>query len=210
MWVCWVMMTVLVAALLWVLATERRGEWILKPAASATFIATALVAGGLGTTVGRILVVGLVLAAVGDVLLIPKRKATFLAGLVAFLLGHVAYAVAFVVRGVDVPAAAGAAAVLAVAAAPILRWLWPHVERPMRMPVIAYIAVITAMVAAGAGTARQGGAWLLLLGAFAFYLSDIAVARERFVKRGFVNRAWGLPLYFFAQMVLASQAGAMA
>jgi hypothetical protein len=37
-----------------------------------------------------------------------------------------------------------------------------------------------------------------------FYLSDLAVARERFVSSTFWNRAWGVPLYFGAQLVLAS------
>jgi hypothetical protein len=29
------------------------------------------------------------------------------------------------------------------------------------------------------------------------------VARDRFVAPGFVNRAWGLPLYFGAQLLFA-------
>ena len=77
----------------------------------------------------------------------------------------------------------------------------------MRLPVVAYVIVITAMVAAAVGTALRTEAWLLLVGAAAFYLSDLSVARDRFVASGFGNRLWGLPLYFFAQMLLASQAG---
>jgi len=203
---CWLTMAALVAALLWILVTERaRWEWIVKPAAAATFIVTGIVAGALESSFGRVLFVGLVLAAIGDVLLIPKSKRTFLAGLVAFLLGHVAYAAAFVLRGIDVPFTACAAALLGLLAVPILRWLWPHVEPPMRVPVLAYIVVITSMVAVAAGTVWRFDGGLLLLGAFAFYLSDLAVARDRFVKRELRNRVWGLPLYFFAQMLLASQ-----
>jgi hypothetical protein len=37
----------------------------------------------------------------------------------------------------------------------------------------------------------------------AFYLSDLAVARDRFVARAFVNRLWGLPLYYAAQILFA-------
>ena len=44
---------------------------------------------------------------------------------------------------------------------------------------------------------------ILFVGAFAFYLSDLAVARQRFVVKSFTNKAWGLPLYFGAQLVLA-------
>jgi hypothetical protein len=33
------------------------------------------------------------------------------------------------------------------------------------------------------------------------------VARDRFVEQAFVNGAWGLPLYFAAQIVLALSIG---
>jgi hypothetical protein len=35
----------------------------------------------------------------------------------------------------------------------------------------------------------------------------MAVARNRFVAPGVVNRMWGLPLYYLAQVLLASTAG---
>jgi hypothetical protein len=41
------------------------------------------------------------------------------------------------------------------------------------------------------------------VGALAFTASDVSVARDRFVKHEFVNRAWGLPLYFGAQLLIA-------
>ncbi len=36
-----------------------------------------------------------------------------------------------------------------------------------------------------------------------FTVSDIAVVRDRFVTTGFVNRLWGLPLYYAAQLLIA-------
>ncbi len=201
-------MTFLVALLL---HAQKSGntklEWVVKPAASVTFVVTGFLQGGMGSTFGRVVVAGLCLAALGDVLLIPKDKRAFLAGLVAFLLGHVAYGAAFVVRGIDPGTTLGVLFVFTLVAIPILRWLWPSVSVDMRKPVAAYIVVITIMVALSAGAARKDGAWLLVLGAVAFYLSDLSVARDRFVKKEFLNRAWGLPLYFFAQMILASQSG---
>lgn len=203
MFIFWPVMALLVGALLYVLRHgPPRAEWLFKPAAALTFIVAALASGATASTFGRVLLAGLLLAAAGDVLLIFRTRRSFLAGLVAFLLGHLAYAVAFAVRGVELPRVLLATGLLGAVAVPVLRWLWPHVERPMRGPVAAYVTVITAMVAFAAGT----GAPLLLVGAIAFYLSDLAVARERFVARGFVNRAWGLPLYFFAQLLLATQA----
>jgi uncharacterized membrane protein YhhN len=64
--------------------------------------------------------------------------------------------------------------------------------------VIAYIAVISTMLAAAAGTRVP----LIAVGALAFYFSDLSVARDRFVAPGFINRAWGLPLYYGAQLLL--------
>jgi uncharacterized membrane protein YhhN len=201
-------MTFLVALLLHAQkSANTKLEWVVKPAASVTFVVTGFLQGGMGSTFGRVVVAGLCLAALGDVLLIPKDKRAFLAGLVAFLLGHVAYGAAFVVRGIDPVTTLAVLLAFTLVAIPVLRWLWPSVSVDMRKPVAAYIVVITIMVALSAGAARKDGAWLLVLGAVAFYLSDLSVARDRFVKKEFLNRAWGLPLYFFAQMILASQSG---
>jgi hypothetical protein len=41
------------------------------------------------------------------------------------------------------------------------------------------------------------------LGAILFYLSDLAVARHRFVKAEFLNRGIGLPLYYAGQVLIA-------
>ena len=43
-----------------------------------------------------------------------------------------------------------------------------------------------------------------LTGAAMFCVSDLSVARDRFVSPGFVNGAWGLPLYFGGQLLLAA------
>jgi hypothetical protein len=40
-------------------------------------------------------------------------------------------------------------------------------------------------------------------GALLFYLSDLAVARDRFVRPGLANRLVGLPLYYAGQVLLA-------
>jgi hypothetical protein len=51
-----------------------------------------------------------------------------------------------------------------------------------------------------------GGPALLGLGALGFALSDVSVARDRFVSSGFVNSAWGLPAYYLSQLALAYSA----
>jgi uncharacterized membrane protein YhhN len=78
----------------------------------------------------------------------------------------------------------------------------------MLVPVIAYMAVITVMVvgaAALAGNAHLGltGRIVLFCGAILFYVSDILVARNRFVIRQYGNRLVGLPLYYGGQFMIA-------
>jgi len=36
-----------------------------------------------------------------------------------------------------------------------------------------------------------------------FYLSDLFVARNQFMKKAYINRLVGLPLYFIGQFLLA-------
>lgn len=180
----------------------RLGIWIAKPLAASGFVAAALAAGALHSTYGRWILAALVLSWVGDVLLIPRASPQiFRAGILSFLLGHAAFVGAFAVRGLDPLTCALAALITAGLTALALRWLRPHVPVEMRIPVYAYMAVISAMLVCAAGT--SGAGWILL-GALMFYISDLAVARDRFVAASFSNRAWGLPLYFGAQLVLAS------
>ncbi len=204
----WVLLTVVSLAVL-LLATSRgieRANWVAKPLASTGFLGTALAAGALGSTYGRVLFVALVFCWLGDVLLIPKDKRSFLAGLVAFLLGHVILIGAFALRGLAPSGAALAALGVIPAAFLALRWLQPHVSDSMRTPVRAYVVAISLMVVAGAAASAAGaGAWVLV-GALLFFVSDLAVARERFVAPGFANRLWGLPLYYAATVLLATTA----
>jgi uncharacterized membrane protein YhhN len=183
---------------------ERIGVAIAKPVASCGFLAAAWAAGAPGSSYGRTLLAGLVLCFLGDLLLISSHRASFLAGLVSFLLGHLAFALACVVRGVVLPAALFSTFVLVPLAIGVWRWLGPHVDARMRIPVLAYITVITLMVALALGSVEFRASFALAAGAIAFFLSDISVARDRFIAPGFVNRAWGLPLYYGAVLLLAA------
>lgn len=165
-----------------------------KLAASLGFVllAWAMTHGG---AFGAAMLVGLILSAVGDACLLSARKLPFLAGLGAFLLAHVAYAVAFAGAGRASPWLALPIAVLGIQ---VLRWLWPHLG-DLRPPVVAYCLAISAMLWLSLGVDRP----LVAPGAALFYASDLLVARDRFVRPGFANRLAGLPLYYAAQILLA-------
>jgi uncharacterized membrane protein YhhN len=189
----------------------RAGVWIAKPLAAAGFVGAALAQGALATPYGRLVLGGLVLSWVGDVLLIPRgARRAFLAGLGSFLLAHLAYTIAFAVRGLDLRSTAFAAVPVAAAGLLALRHLWPHVQENaprLQRPVLAYLAVISTMVVTAFGTAGAAPSALIWAGATAFYASDLAVARQRFVAPAFSNKLWGLPLYFAAQLALAASVG---
>lgn len=202
----WLALTLL--ALVGLLAAERAGNdpWIrrIKPLASVGFLGWALHNGALETSYGVAIFAGLALSWFGDVFLLSRRSHWFLAGLVAFLAAHVAYIAAFVGLSVSWVGTAMAGAVLLGIAKPVRGWLRPNLPEGMKRPVDAYILVITVMVATAVGAWRAGASATMLLGAVAFYLSDLSVARDRFVASGFSNRLWGLPMYYAAQLLLGS------
>jgi uncharacterized membrane protein YhhN len=175
-----------------------------KLIAASAYIAAALSMGAAGTTYGQILLLGMAFCWTGDLLLVSnKSRRLFLLGLVSFLLGHVAYIGAFSARSVSLPIVLVTGLVMAVFAWAVLRWLKPHLDDRMRRPVWLYVTAISLMMAMAVGVTANDGNWLIALGALLFLLSDLAVARDRFITPGFINRAWGLPVYFCGQMVLA-------
>ncbi len=186
---------------------SRRGVWIWKPLASSGFLATAVAAGALHDAYGRVIVLALCLCGLGDVLLIPDDARAFRVGVLSFLGGHLAFSLAFLIRGIDAGFAIVALVVVAALASITLSWLRPHLPAGMRRPVTAYVGVMSLMVACAIGTAGARPALMIPAGALAFFLSDLSVARDRFVAASFVNRAWGLPLYYVAQLLLATSGG---
>ncbi len=152
------------------------------------------------------MLVGLVLSLFGDLFLAIDGRTPFVAGLAAFLAAHLAYVAAFADRGLSTAVYLPLFGVAAAAVA-IGTWLLPTVPRELRIPVLAYIAAISVMVAFSVSTQDHAADWRIPVGAIAFYLSDITVARDRFAAPSFANRIIGLPLYYGGQLLLAWAAG---
>ncbi|MCE5266239.1 MAG: lysoplasmalogenase [Deltaproteobacteria bacterium] len=187
---------------------STRGLLSTKPFLSALFIVTALSGPRSDPGYFAWILGGLILCMAGDIFLIFfDRKGPFLAGLVSFLAGHVLYAVAFFSLAGPGRGSWVVIAPLLLVSVAVFAWLRPHLGK-MLVPVLAYVAVITAMVIGAATlfdteTVRFPGRALAFSGALLFYASDIFVARQRFLARTFFNRAVGLPLYFIGQFMIA-------
>jgi uncharacterized membrane protein YhhN len=180
-----------------------------KMTASFAFVVLGLRAVGV-TDFGTWIFAGLVCGAIGDAALLGRGSKAFMAGLAAFLAGHVLYVVAIVsvvppadwLRLAGVPAIAPVAVGLAA-----LALLWPRLGE-MKGPVIVYVGAIAAMVVGALAIARGGAlgeprGCVFATGAALFFVSVLAVARDRFGRRSFSNRAWGLPAYYAGQLLIA-------
>lgn len=197
------MTTLGLAVLLYGEWTDRPGLRAAgKPFASLGFIVAALGFGALESRYGNIVLTGLILGAIGDVCLLGSAKQYFTAGLVSFLLGHVAYVIAFAGLPIGTIPALVAAVLMAAVMVAIARWVFPHAP-DMRIPIGVYMLVIVLMCVVAIGAGAAGAPWMIPVGALMFTASDIAVVRDRFVSKGFVNRLWGLPLYYAAQLIIA-------
>jgi len=200
------------AALFYEKKENRKGLLPAKTSLSLLFVLSALIQPPAAVGTYRLfLLAGLVLCLLGDVCLVFRQKKMFLAGLVSFLLGHVFYILAFFqVTRFGMTSCLGAV-VIFLAGAGIYIWLRPHLGA-MRPAVFFYSAVISAMLSAAWSVWSDSGLeatgrWMIFGGALCFYISDIFVARDRFLKKDFFNRLLGLPLYYSGQFLLAFSAG---
>ena len=161
---------------------DRRTEVWAKPLVLTSLIVAALVLGTTETAAGIWLLVALVFGLLGDVALLSDSLPRFRAGVLAFLVGHLAYLVCFAALGLTVPAWSWAGlAVLAVA-------LWATRDvvpathrlggRALSVPVAVYSVVIGAMLLFAWFT----GVPLVALGATIFVVSDATLSINRFVR----------------------------
>jgi len=144
-------------------------------------------------------------SALGDLFLVWRSDAALLRGLGAFLLAHLLFAAAACsglsgLSQLGLISALGAGVALLIGGQ-ILSWLKPHVPRELWRPSLLYMVVISVMVGACLELAMLRSSWLIAGAALSFWLSDLSVARDRFLDEGIKTRLWGIPLYFIAQLM---------
>ena len=125
---------------------------------------------------GWLLALALALSAIGDYLL-SRDEGKFTIGLVSFLSAHLIYIWLFWQLIDAVSFGIGQAAMVAYALI-YGAYLWPRVG-DYRLPVLAYVFVITVMVASA--LMLPDGYMLVVLGSLFFAISDSVLALEMFV-----------------------------
>ena len=154
-------------------------RWVLKPL---PVLALVLVVSQRRGRVRSSVLTGLLLGAVGDVLLEPRLPSLFLPGLVTFLLGHVAYVVGFTREAPRLQVLRLLPSVLIVGV--VLALVLPALKEPP-VPIILYALTIGAFAwraAARVGHVEAVHAWFGVVGALLFVASDTLLAVNRFVQ----------------------------
>jgi uncharacterized membrane protein YhhN len=159
---------------------HRPMEYVFKPLTLLALTATALALDPSDPTVRTWFVVALVLSLAGDIFLMLPGD-LFVPGLGSFLLAHVAYVVGLVVAGLEPLGLLAGLIVVVVAFALVGRPLVGGIRRTepeMGPPVLAYMGVISAMLACAIGTLDP----VAIAGAGLFYVSDALIGWGRFVR----------------------------
>jgi len=190
---------------------NQKGLLLTKTVLSLLFVIAALVQPHPISMYYYCLLVGLTFCLGGDIFLALRQKMMFLFGLIFFLIGHIFFIFGFFyVAQSSQWTWVGFLTVLVISVW-IYFWLKPYL-RSMKAPVVLYIITITIMLSGawsvlGDSNLTRSGRIMVFAGALSLYFSDIFVARDRFLRKGFLNRLIGLPMYYTGQFLLAFSVG---
>ena len=181
-------------------------HWIGKPLTTASIFAVAWRARPpLSMRYRRWICTGIAFSLLGDVLLMLPQD-LFVPGLLAFLLGHLCFIVAFLADSRFGTAPTWLLASLGYGAVN-LYLLWDSIGAALRVPVIVYVMVLTSMggqalgraqTFARRGDAHAGSARRAAVGAMLFMLSDTLLAWNRFHAAIPFASLWVLSTYYLA------------
>ncbi|MDZ4163890.1 MAG: lysoplasmalogenase [Smithellaceae bacterium] len=207
-----VLATALLLVLLHSERSDQRGPRLFsKTALSLLFILAALVQPKPVSAYFTLVLIALVFSLGGDVFLALREERMFLYGTISFLIGHLFYILAFFYLAMPGAWTITGTVVTAILSGAVYLWFRDSLGK-MKIPVIAYILVISLMMVGawsllGTTGVSHSGRGAAFAGAFCFYLSDIFVARNQFLQPSFFNRLIGLPLYYLGQFLLAFSIG---
>ena len=188
---------------------------LLKAAASLSFVFAGFVAFALTSipAFGRLIVVGLMLGAIGDVclnlrfLLTGRAKVIFLLGIGTFLLGHIAYLIALI--GLNPKALLFALPLAAIVSYSMIRFVLARVEVSGAIKTfgIVYLCVVFLMacvsLALFALDAQSPGRAVFATGALLFAASDVLLVLNQFGKKTYrALRPLNLSLYYLGQVCI--------
>ena len=155
---------------------------------------------------------GILLSLTGDILLMISLDRLFLAGLVVFLLAHLAYLIGF---NIPIPEISAWGIFLAIIVGlggmrtirRIVAALAANGQDRMRTPVIIYgmvisLMLLSAMMKMTDFTWNANAATLVGVGAFLFYVSDIILAWHKFVAPIKNGRIYNIAAYHLGQIIL--------
>jgi uncharacterized membrane protein YhhN len=196
-------LTLVVALCDWVAVgtATRWAEYVFKPLTMVPLILAAIALDPADEAMRWWFVAALVFSLAGDVFLMLPNEKLFVFGLGSFLIGHVAYIVGLIAGGQN----AIACALGVVAVAICLSLLGPRIvagardaDAQLAIPVLAYMTVISAMVAFAIGSTVP----LAIGGAALFYVSDASIGWTRFINDFRGGRLVIVTTYHLAQVLL--------
>jgi uncharacterized membrane protein YhhN len=184
----------------------HRHIYLFKPLTTLFIILIAILDGANWPFYKIMIVTGLAFSLMGDVfLMLPADR--FIAGLIAFLVAHLCYSVAF---GAEINRLVFWPLIPVVAVGVIVYMILAPSLGKLKIPVLIYISVILTMAWLAVERWNQfktGGSFIAALGAVLFVISDTVLAVNRFRGPFKVGRALNLILYYTAQWLIARSIG---
>lgn len=189
----------LVAAGGMVLTRPSSWAYTLTVIASTGFVLTAVAGRPWKHPYGGLMLSGLCLCTAGDIAGIHN----FNWGAMFFLAAHISFSGAFCAEGVAGKRVWATAMLVSCIDLFLISWLLPHVPGPDRWLVIAYMCLLSLMVVLASGVLLPAWRILPAAGAVLFFISDIFVARWKYVYPSGVNAYFCYPMYYLSCVCFA-------
>lgn len=124
---------------------------------------------------------------------------------ISFFLAHLNFIFAFLSCGINKIRPLKITPLVIIFSGIIAFWLYPHVPKADQIFVLGYMIIISIMVVFAFGIREPN--IIIILGAILFYISDIFVARWRFVDASSINGVFCYPLYYGSCILFALSNG---